>query len=704
MADKLVEQRFNEAISISEHVEDNFMVQVANHPKFQDTEAREELSSRDSFSDVEIEPEELEDSSRRRSKVGPTGLTQKTYKHLKFGQDAMRATGAQSEFVAANQLQAQALNCAVILRAGDPPQYNKRRSPKSGVNLSKSSKQGFYKGALAKDPRFGRIGPKAYKPKELDNLTLPATDPNYQHTMHLDINIRDILRELADDGDLEVLGFDQGTGQLRLAYKPGRGPADEAFKGQFVINLSEGEDTPLFYSREWDRPENDPNWDPGARVIKQPEALSCIPEVLYRHVFNHTFKVNFTEDIVENPSRFDLKKAEVFANRPRSAHEFRKAMELDSNSPIVVMIAEAIGVNETSSFIAELKECASLEEILDKLHQTLGEEKAEELIKATYDAGGSIIAGDWDGMALGHPKGLDEKYLVVYNTFAKGEQGLEQIEGLFSATEDYFEELKSAALEKQSQQEPLTAFEEQLLSIDSLSTIISQFSKERAGCITPHEFLFEQVLNAAYREQSLTSYRERYNQLAVQVTMSQLLQAPKDLNRSEEQELIGNLLSANFENEGQNLPLFLKEKLVEHLSNHLKIARRDERVVYVIPHLNFDHNVHDLYQHGFDMRNPYGCDLGEDWLMVLPDGGVISGDRQQDLVEVMLIGDFLEQNQIDVNHGVDMSIGWDRVIERQIELNQRIPQETMVKYCKYKEERGESIMRADPNAEQLAGN
>lgn len=68
---------------------------------------------------------------------------------LQTGTEAMKACGAQSEFIAHNIIQAQSLKSPLILRAGDPPQYNKSRSPKRGVNLTKTSKQGFFKGALS---------------------------------------------------------------------------------------------------------------------------------------------------------------------------------------------------------------------------------------------------------------------------------------------------------------------------------------------------------------------------------------------------------------------------------------------------------------------------------------------------------------------------------------------------------------------------
>ncbi len=705
MADKFVEQRFNSSINPLADLgkpEERFLIQVANNPKFQAEEAREELEDRDSFSDVQVST--LDGRRDSRAKVGPTGLTSKTYPHLKFGQEAMQVVGAQPEFIAANQLQAQALNCAVILRAGDPPQYNKRRSPKSGVNLSKSSKQGFFKGALAKETRFGRFGEKAYKQKDLDNLVKPATDVDYQHTMQLDINVRDIIREVSSEGDLEVLGFDQGTGLLRLAYKPGCGPSEEQFTGQFVIDLSSGDNSPMFYSRAWDKPENDPDWDPDNKVIRKPEGLSDIPDNLYKHVFNHSFKVSYSEEKLEKPSRSDLKKAEVFANRPRNAAGFKEAMALEQkDSQILAMIQQTHTVDEITALIEQLRMSPTLQAVLNTLKECLGQEEAEEVIKATYDLSGSIVAGDWDGLALGHPPDIKDAYKVVYNTFAPGVGGLENIEGLYRASSAYLQELKDKALKKDAAGEALNAFDEKVLTINNLSEIVSDFAKERAGCITPHEFLFQQVLNAAYRDPMARHYGEHYNNALLQDTMDQLLELQHDISEEEQTRLVQNLLLANFQQEDQHLPSVLKEVFIEHLDKHLTIAKRNNQTSYSLPNIAFDHNVQDLYQHGFDMRNPYGCDLGEQWLMALPDGGIIYGDRQQDLVEVMLTGNFLAQNHIDLNPKVDLNIGWDKVIERQLQLNQPVQDETLENYSKYKEAKGESILCVpESNGESIA--
>ncbi len=137
-------------------------------------------------------------------------------------------------------------------------------------------------------------------------------------------------------------------------------------------------------------------------------------------------------------------------------------------------------------------------------------------------------------------------------------------------------------------------------------------------------------------------------------------------------------------NPGYNLILNpVLEKMAQHLMTHFTNALQNHAESYVVPHMQHDMNVNDLYQHGFDMRNPYGSNLEGSWLLITEDGALLYGETQEQLIEVMLTGDFLENNHIDVTHGADMSAGWDRIIQRQQELGQTIPPETLDKYKAY---------------------
>lgn len=146
--------------------------------------------------------------------------------------------------------------------------------------------------------------------------------------MHLDISMHDILREVGPSGDLEVTGYNEHNGQLRLGYKEGHGPDPESFNGQFIVNLHIGYSGPQFYSRPWDRPEASPDWDPEKGVITKPEALHMIPDEIYEEVFTATFKVNYTETKDYSPAIEDMKRCEVFANHPRDVESFKATLDM----------------------------------------------------------------------------------------------------------------------------------------------------------------------------------------------------------------------------------------------------------------------------------------------------------------------------------------------------------------------------------------
>jgi hypothetical protein len=585
-----------------------------------------------------------------------------------YGSEAMKKSGVQQEFIAVNMLQTAAMRSALILRAGDPPQYDKRRGPKSGVNLSKTSKQGFFVGALAAEERFGRIENGAPRPHHKDdskNLKKRATDPDYQHTMQLDINMRDILRAVGPDGDMRVLGFDPESGILRVDYKPGKGPPSHLFNGQFAINLLQGSESPQFYSREWNRPEHEPNWDPQKQVITKPAELSAIPDRIYEAIFENTFLVGYTENKapIEDPN--SIQQARVFANRPRTAIEFQEAM----------------GKNHRYYHLIE--NCETLPQILETLAKALPPLHAEKTILDVYNKTSRIVTGDWDGLALGHPPSIDPKFAEEIDVFAKKNEGLKNQRTLMNLSNEYLQQLKQAAREKIDRDIPLTPFDEKILTIEDIREIVGEFALTRAGHITPHEFVFQQVINDVYRDKANRHFGEQYDAFIVQEVMNRLLKNPDILSLPKDdcKQLIGDMLRGEIYNYGDECPTGpVIDKIADHLMTHFSIAVKMELDSYTVPHIQHDMNVHDLYQHGFDMRNPYGSNLEGAWLLITEEGALIHGETQEQLIEVLLTGDFLEKNHIDINHGANMSAGWDRVIARQIELDQTVPAETLEKY------------------------
>jgi hypothetical protein len=245
---------------------------------------------------------------------------------VKTSTDAMKACGMQPELASHLALQNKSLGISIILRAGSPPVYNQKRGPKTGINKSKTSTQGLFKGSLAVDLQFTRLNHErkgsGHDAHDEEHLNLTIKEPNYQHTVALPVTMQDILREVSENGDLEVLGYEDG--KLRLGYREGKG--DKDFNGQMVIDLTHGERVSSFYSRPWDRPDHDSDWDPNLKVIKKPAALSAVPDEVYQKVFNDIYTVAYTDTKGILTEESELKEARVFANTPRTSMELLVAI------------------------------------------------------------------------------------------------------------------------------------------------------------------------------------------------------------------------------------------------------------------------------------------------------------------------------------------------------------------------------------------
>ncbi|MDI1351689.1 MAG: hypothetical protein PSV35_02805 [bacterium] len=592
-----------------------------------------------------------------------------------IGSNAVAAAGAQSEFIAANMIQAHALKCCLILRAGDLSQANKTRCAKSGMNLTKTSNQGLFKGAIAEEQRFGRIEndgmPTPQNYKDEVHLKLDPAAPSYQHTMQLDINMLDILKVTKPGGDMEILGFNQLDGILRLGYKHNCGPRKDVpspigFNGQFIINLYEGVQKPQFYSIARDKPENQPDWNAVKRVIAKPAILEVIPDKIYEHYFNHSFVLNYTEKKTANPQPNEIRKAKVFANRPRNATEFIKRM------------------SKQNELTKHLSQCPSLAKIVQKLKENLQTEKTKELMLQIYDEGGSIIASDWDGMALGHNPALEERFTEELNTQEPGSEGLNQQEILLTRANLYLKQMRHKAQKKQEKKQNLYAFEQQILSFNSITEIISDFALARAGIITSHEFVFQHVLNHAYADPGNTFYGEKYPFQIVQRIFDQLLISEEHLSTNELHFVASQLLKTELITHDKYCSKAILNQLAQHITDHLNLAQKYHKLNYILPHLDHDINIHDLYQHGFDMRNRQGCNIKGAWLLISDDGGLFYGKKQEQLIEVLLTGNLLEKNHLDINPRAEMAVGWHRVISRQIALKQKIPEKTLKQSQEFK--------------------
>lgn len=562
-------------------------------------------------------------------------------RQLKTGALALRECGMQPEFAASLLLMQNATGTSLILRAGSPPVYDRPRSPKTGLNLSKTSNQGFFKGSLAEDPQFTRVqtdlnGTKTaigHHKKDTHRL-----ESGQQNTVVLPVRMRDIIRELREGGDLQLtkIGASRdGTTELRFCYKEGKG--DKDFKGEFVIRMSEGQHFQATDTRAWDRPENDPEYDTKKRIIPKPKGV-LMSDRLWERLYDFAKDKEFPLSYTTQANSDDLMPAKVFAN------------------------------NE-----------------------------------------GLIVTGDWDGLALGHPPDLPENAKRVYNTFS--DDPSEKL-ALIKQTRILLDQFKTKIDHKELRGEPLSNFEIMIRNT-RYSDLYTEFSLQRAGCITAFEFLTNSVANCAYKEAQRNYVRDESKLIGMEQAYESGVQLGRKLSLRgatadealkeaskhakavviSEQVKVANAAASSkeervTETEVRRSHSFreTRSKLFEHIDKHLaaSISSPGEDI-RSIPHPDYDTNIQDLFQHGYDMRNPYGSNLEGAWLLVSNDGMILHGKTQEDLIEIMLSGDFLEKNHIDINFAADMSAGWHKVVSKQLALGQNVPDKTRESLLSYQQ-------------------
>lgn len=611
---------------------------------------------------------------------------------LLTGTAALKACGMQPEFAAHLMLMQQSSGTSIILRAGSPPVYDRPRAPKSGLNLSKTSNQGFFKGAIAADPTFTRL--EGNKPKGHHEKDAAKLKKGEQPTAVLPIRLRDIVQQLGKDGELVLSEYIPGK-IMRFRYKPEKGPA--GFKGDFAIVLNDKNCRKPFIaseSREWDK-ERDPTRS------KKPDGFEMIDKEwkeFYDLANGNEFDLYYRQETSPtNPADLykDLTEARVFAK--------------EQDNP--------------------------------KL----------------------IISGDWDGLALGHPPDLPDYAKKVYNTFKKlkAAQIIEQnalLKNTLKLLGDFQGKIKTKQTnlsdeiykglikkhfkdqpqphkitkklhkEKQNEAKKLARFsqyEQALLGLNE-QDLVSFFALQRAGCITPFEFLNNCVANHLYKEKHSQALRDKQKMIGLQEGFESGIEIAKEriqqkfplekiikeafeaAKESLFEEQFDELLSQKLD---KGIPIgdkaLLKEQFIRSMNNNPATAKTLEHLkkslikkltpmyqhameggdiaelpLIQITHPDYDENIENLFQHGFDMRNPYGANLEGAWLMITNDGQIIYGQTEAKLIDVLLLEDFLERNHFDVNPHANMQL-WGNVVEKQIVNGQKIPDATLKNFVAY---------------------
>jgi len=371
------------------------------------------------------------------------------------GEQALQAAGIPPSFAEAASLTLNPGEFVVLRCSAKPAAYNQKANPKTGLYLSKSSGHGAVAAFFPLDPDLTRLQnnvPIGHHKK--DRLKI---EQGQQKSIELKVTLLDLLRRTEANGDLEIHAYDAASGLLSFRYKNGCGPKKNCrlqsndpelnISVEYAINLKEAKDLAIHYSRPWDKPENLLVAKTVPNELKNHFNLAQFQELLEKG-----YILNYAKHIEEKPSPF---------------------------KPVLVFADYAIQKKGSSSV---------------------------ELLPVT---------GDVDELLVGYPAKLPRYAGQVFQTFDA--DGLPDTLGkvrLLRATKQYFEEIKETYLKGNSGllDHPYLnsidasiylkkifqgTFEELFSPHDNQS---ANFALERAGRITPHEFLYNIITNQVYSQ------------------------------------------------------------------------------------------------------------------------------------------------------------------------------------------------------------
>lgn len=631
--------------------------------------------------------------------------------------------------------------CDIILRVGNlPPNYEQpNHGTKTGLNLSKTSNQKLFSGFILKDVIFTRIGsdgnPLGHDDKDATHLLLPVTDPDYQHTIPLEISMQKIVKDLQESngqpGDLIVESYDEGYLTLRYI----QGDTFHGYTGPIVIDLTarNSNKDEILYSRTWY------GFEMQELKNNKPVALSEVPQEIYEAAFSYVVPVYTFHDASEQSDEMQpmlvnsqvkgfLKPIYAFANVVQNPEELTAEIKKQLNAGTILsdvkfhlenMHQYATRKNildffkikvrkffkNTSEYKALKAQVETAVHAIDSSVELNTDEKNEQIsiIREKYksdlakleqqfqnrldkdllivlNAGAKIVVGDHDTLARGCPNVLLtpelQEFTTIRNTFVPGEN----IQALTQAMYDYFDILKYCSL-------PESTLHNLLRNIDSAKEIMSDFALSRAGCINAHQFMQNQLINYAFKAQE-AFYAEQSYHVGLQAALDTALhEFSQNTILAKDVETRAKALYVEFQKEaGVTLPAIIQDEINVHLTRHVKRALGlGNTQGYQIPHPQKDFHIDEYFRHGDEAENPYGCNYAGAWLL-MSNGHWISGTNQESLAQLMTVSNLLERSYIDNNYGADMNAGWGLVIERQLQLGQPVKAKTHLNYLSWKVE------------------
>lgn len=599
------------------------------------------------------------------------------------GNDAREKAGLPLEWAADVALTTDATDTFFSIRAPNPlslPRYNLESSPKGSDITTKSGQSGFAKGVIpleiAETRRKNGV-PLGHHKDDSEHLALPVHHPAHLHCITHKVTMQDIIRELQDDGDLVFEKYEHGI--LTLKYKDGRDL-------EYILDLNETSNAAPLH---WSRPEDE------ALLEARPKSLEFLSEEIYSKLAGKAFEVNY------RIGDSDIKPYKVFANKPKTVNELIRA----------VIKSDGIWDEEDKQFKIEKLEAQQGRVIAD-MEDLFSEHELEQL----YDQSSKVITGDQDGLILGIPLDLPEEFSEVFNTFNNRESTRASEKGttLIARSKKFFAYLQEKLQEKYgNEREKLEGNngneikEELKENNDNESTAntpklyqalkgkkfddlgIDSSIIARAGCITAQEFIFAQILNSLHKN-PITPLGESYNMQTLQQIFDKSLKAIFEGMQHNDAEVAFNnsiqladklLDEATIPKnklEKAAIPKNQSEKLKKFLHYHINAAFLEHALPenYLLPFPDYDPNVHNLIQHGFDTRNPKGCNF-EGPTIIFWRGQMAYCPTQEVLAKLIIDSNLYKYNLLPINHAVDMNAGWGKVIASQLALGQKVAPKTV---------------------------
>lgn len=630
-----------------------------------------------------------------------------------YGSAAIKKSGLSHELISHMTLLVQHLKVSLVLQPIPQARLNRPGAPKSADTKTKTSNHGFFRGYIAAESRFTRLdregNPIGY---DRNDEKERATADESRLTLPLYVGLTEIQNVLAEGGDLELCKI--GKNRLYFTYRKNRGPV--GFHGQFYIDMNEGNENVELAAPVL--PQQQHKVEHSNSSKNRPKSLT---DAIIRRLKGKVFKVF----IIEDSKTGVCHEAKIIGKVPQLLSRYQQAIYQE-----LLQKDNHQCFEQFDSLIKKVLSAKSIVEIHAALKMQYKDEKSFELFfHNLLTAIAEPIISDLDGIIFGHPSTLPESFRQQFNTNSSSERDQQRSELLKRSIAYFNYERKKviATLEAYNHQK-LNTLLGQLLSSPlqddavNKSIIISQLRKaiehhqiranpiiylyltinnfgeivhndalNNAGCITPFEFVNQQIINYTHSlpnndilgveveipylqaalQQGLQQYfSDNEKQRSIDLAIEKAIRFFKRKHKTSQPEL-SEVTHAN---------------CITHLKLHLKFAiknRAHDWQHYQIPHPDYDHYVHHYFQHGFAMRNPNSPDCGGAWFMIDADGFLLYGENQTQLTQVMLRPGYLEQNRLDVSPLVEMEQGWGDIVRQQIILGQSVPQETLASFKKY---------------------